>query len=168
MKFAFKVFVYVVMINLYMNTMRESKKTESKQSALVTGGGTQIVGNESLEKRAKRKVISRSLVLNEIDIARAKGDKDKMKAYWNRWHYQNRMLENEGVLFGKYCKNRFCRVCTANRKADIINRQHPTITQWQDIQFVILTAKAQPPKHLNTWIKLTLKAVRRKFKKENN
>ncbi len=91
-----------------------------------------------------------------------------MKAYWNRWHYQNRMLENEGVLFGKYCKNRFCRVCTANRKADIINRQHPTITQWQDIQFVTLTAKAQPPKHLNTWIKLTLKAVRRKFKKENN
>ena len=86
-----------------------------------------------------------SLVLNEIDIALAKVDKDKMKAYLNRWHYQNRMLENEGVLFGKYCKNRFCRVCTANRKADIINRQHPTITQWQDIQFVILTAKSATP-----------------------
>lgn len=107
------------------------------------------------------------MVLNEIEVARAKGDKDKIQSYWNTWHCQNSVIIEDVLMYGNYCKNRFCKVCTANRKADIINRYYPNISQWQDVQFVTLTVKAQPAKNLNTWIKLMQKAIRRILKRLN-
>ena len=61
-------------------------------------------------------------------------------------------------MYGKYCKNRFCTICNAIRKADIINRYYPVISQWDDVQFVTLTVKACKEEELNRRIYRMLKA----------
>lgn len=119
---------------------------------MVTGHGSQIQGNDFLEKCAKRKGITKSIVLSLIDVATAKGDMDKVSSYWNTWHCQNTIIEANGVVYANYCKNRFCTVCTAIRKAEKINKYYPVLSQWSDLQFVTVTAVAQPAKRLNFWI----------------
>ncbi|PCJ64405.1 MAG: hypothetical protein COA58_13720 [Bacteroidetes bacterium] len=52
---------------------------------MVSGNGTDIVGNSALTKRAKRKVISQSMNLALIDIAKSKGKDERLKGYWNTY-----------------------------------------------------------------------------------
>jgi len=110
--------------------------------ALVSGEGTDIINNPSLVSRAKRKVITQKMTLALIDVAKEKGDDERVKAYWNAYHCQNKVIISENRLYGNYCKNRFCTVCCAIRKADTINRYYPIISQWPDVHFVTLTVKA--------------------------
>lgn len=120
--------------------------------ALVSGEGTDIVNNPSLANRAKRKVITRKMMLALIDVVKAKGEPERAHAYWNAFHCQNNVITSGHKLYGKYCKNRFCTICCAIRKADTINRYYPTISKWKDIHFVTLTVKACNAKSLNKWI----------------
>ena len=69
------------------------------------------------------------MALSLIAIAEKKGEPEKVKAFWNTYHCQNRLITHEGRYFGKYCKNRFCTLCSSIRKAEIIlllrlNRNH--------------------------------------------
>lgn len=50
--------------------------------ALVAGEGTNISNNPSLVNRAKRKGISRKMILALIDVAKEKGETERQKAYW--------------------------------------------------------------------------------------
>lgn len=126
--------------------------------ALVSGEGTDIVNNPSLAKKAKRKVITRKMILALIDVAKAKGEPEREQAYWNAYHCQNKVIISENRLYGNYCKNRFCTVCCAIRKADTINRYYPIISQWEDVHFVTLTVKACKAEKLNRWIYGMLRA----------
>lgn len=116
-------------------TQKESKNT---QKAFVTGKGTDIKDKTSLAKRAKRKVISRKMILALIDVAKEKGETERVQAYWRTYRCQNKVTLSNGKLYTKYCKNRFCTVCNAIRKADMINRYYPVISQWEDVHFVTL------------------------------
>lgn len=126
--------------------------THSQPSVLINGEGTDMVDNQSLNNRAKRKVITNTMVLSLVDVAKADGDIDAQKQYWNAHHCQNNIVTHDHKVFGKYCKNRFCTVCTAIRKADLINRYYPTIKEWKDPHFVTLTVKACKAEKLNRWI----------------
>ena len=126
-------------------TLAESgtqKNSETPSIALVTGKGTDILGNPSLANRARRKLITRKMVLALIDVAKEKGEMERVKAYWNAYHCLNNVIVFDGKMYGRYCKNRFCTICNAIRKADTMNRYYPVISQWKDVHFVTLTVKA--------------------------
>ena len=98
------------------------------------------------------------MMLALIDVAKEKGDYDRTQAYWNTYHCQNTMYSVGDKLHGKYCKNRFCTVCLAIRKADTINRYYPELKTWKDAHFVTLTVKAVKEKSLKKWIDGMMKA----------
>lgn len=79
------------------------------------------------------------------------------KGYWNTYHCQSRINTVNGRIYGKYCKNRHCTLCCANRKADIINRYLPIISQWPDPYFVTLTVKAVTHNRLHDVMKSIVK-----------
>ncbi len=136
-------------------TLAESgtrKNEYDTPKALISGEGTDIINNLSLKNRAKRKVISRSMNLALVDVAKEKGEPERAQAYWNAYHCQRKVIVTDNKLYAKYCKNRFCTMCCAIRKADTINRYYPTISQWDDVHFVTLTVKACKADNLNRWI----------------
>lgn len=129
------------------NNLSHTKKV------LVSGNGTDFSDNPSLSNKAKRKLITQTMVLALIDVAKEKGDTKRVQAYWNTYHCQSKLISSEGKLYSKYCKNRFCTVCLAIRKADTINRYYPELKNWKDAHFVTLTVKAVNGKNLNKWVK---------------
>ncbi len=136
-------------------TLAESGTRKNGQTppiALVSGKGTDISDNPSLANRARRKLITRKMVLSLIDVAKEKGEPERVQAYWNAYHCLNNVIVTNGKMHGKYCKNRFCTICNAIRKADMINRYYPVISQWEDVQFVTLTVKSCKEEKLNRWV----------------
>ena len=65
-------------------TLAQSGTTKLKTSSeftIVSGNGTDLTNNESLQNRANRKVSTRSMILALVDVAKMKGDREKEKAY---------------------------------------------------------------------------------------
>lgn len=129
-----------------------TKNTQLAKSVVISGDGTDLSDTNYLQKRAKRKTISNKMILSLIDVAKAKGETERVKSYWNAYHCQSNIISKDGRLYGKYCKNRFCTNCLAIRKADIINRYYPTLKQWEEPHFVTLTIKAVKHNNLKTFI----------------
>jgi len=126
-------------------TLAESgtqKIEEAPSIALVSGKGTDILDNPLLANRARRKLITRKMVFALIDVAKEKGEPERIQAYWNAYHCLNNVIVSNSKMYGRYCKNRFCAICNAIRKADPINRYYPVISLWENFQFVTLTVKA--------------------------
>jgi len=126
--------------------------TNITKTTVISGNGTDLTDITTLQKRAKRKTISNKMILSLIDVAKAKGDTERIQAYWNAYHCQSSIVSKDGKLFGKYCKNRFCTNCLAIRKADIINRYYPTLKNWNEPHFVTLTIKAIKHQSLKKYI----------------
>ena len=139
----------------YFNTLVESgthNRPDSLSKALVSGEGTNLKNNSSLKNRAKRKIISRNMILALIDVVKEKGEHERIQSYWNSYHCLNNVTLSDGKMYGKYCQNRFCTICSAIRKADTINRYYPTLSKWDDPHFVTLTVKACKEEKLKRWI----------------
>ncbi len=128
------------------------KNRKSLPYAVVEGQGTDITDNKSLKGRAKRKLITQKMMLTLVEVVREKEQPEKEQAYWNTFHCQNKIVSSGNRIYGKYCKNRFCTVCSAIRKADIINRYYPKMKTWEDPHFLTLTIKAVKAKSLSKWI----------------
>lgn len=138
-----------------MYTLAESgtqKEVINNNFVIVSGKGTDIIDNPSLLNRAKRKTITRKMILSLIDVTKEKGEPERQQMYWNAYHCQTKIISSENKLYGNYCKNRFCTICCAIRKADIINRYYPTLKNWKDPHFVTLTVKSIKAKNLNRWV----------------
>ena len=145
-------------------TLAHSGTTEAINAqplVLVKGQGTEIIDNPSLETRAKRKIITNKMALSLIDIAKENGDFEAVQQYWNAYHCQSNITSFNYRLYGNYCKNRFCTICTAIRKAEIINKYYPTISQWEDPHFITLTVKSCKADKLNLWVGGMFKAFDR-------
>jgi hypothetical protein len=54
----------------------------------------------------------------------------------------DKVISYSGKAYGKYCKNRFCTICSCIRKAEIINKYLPIIQEWEEPQFLTLTIRA--------------------------
>ena len=98
------------------------------------------------------------MVLSLIDVVKEKGEPEREQASWNAYHCLGNVIVSNGRMYGKYCKNRFCTICNAIRKADTINRYYPVISQWSDVHFVTLTVKSCKEEKLNRWIYGMLRA----------
>ncbi len=127
---------------------------------MVNGKGSDLQNNKAIKGRAKRKAVTQVMALSLIDVAKQKGFDDWQKSFWNTYYCQNKIHTANGRIYGKYCKNRFCTLCCAIRKAEIINRYLPVIEQWQEPYFVTLTIKAYPKQYLKKAIQKILNGFR--------
>jgi len=158
-----------------LNTLAENgtkiyQSNIEKPGVIVNGTGSELGNDKFLKSRAKKKLISATLALNFISIADKKEDHEKKQSFWNTYHCQNRLYIVDGKLHGKYCKNRFCTICSGNRKADIINRYLPTVKGWKEPYFLTLTVKSCKAENLKVmieWVMLTFERIYQKLKKRN-
>lgn len=145
-----------------MYTLGENGTTKTGQNTvLVNGKGTDLNNNEALQGRAKRKLITQNMALSLVDVAKEKGDEGKLKSLWNTYHCQSQVITANERIYGRYCKNRFCTLCSSIRKAEIINRYYPVIQTWGEPYFVTLTIKACKAERLNVMIKKVLQGFQR-------
>jgi hypothetical protein len=119
----------------------------------LRGKGSCMIDKGAMRRRAKKKMISQSLVLATIDIAKNEGNSDFLKKLWNTYHCQERLYSYDNKIHGTYCKNRICTICNGNRKADIINRYLPIIRTWESPHFLTLSVKSVPADILKPFIK---------------
>ncbi|MBN2639420.1 MAG: protein rep [Bacteroidales bacterium] len=108
----------------------------------LIGRGTDASDNQTLRRKAKKKLVTNKVVLPLIDYARSKGNEDMVRSLWNTYHCQERLILSENIMHGVYCKNRICTVCNGNRKAEMINKYLPIVETWSDPHFITLTAKS--------------------------
>ena len=147
--------------------------TDKKGSALriepivVPGEGSKIMDANTMKRRAKRKLITKSIMLSLVDVATVKNAPDRVKSYWNTWHCLDRIVRSDGRIYGKYCKNRFCLLCADVRKAKIINRYMPEIKDWERPCMTTLTVRAVPKRQLKGRIEEMLMHFQRIVDKYN-
>jgi hypothetical protein len=103
-------------------------------------------------RRAKRKTIANKMILSLIDIAKEKGHHDRVQMYWNTFHCQRKVIQSGSTLHADYCKNRFCTICLAIRKAENINKYYPVLKEWKDQHFVTLTIQSVAARNLKRHI----------------
>lgn len=97
------------------------------------------------------------MALELIGLCEQGNSPELLQSYWNTYHCQSKVCTAGGRMYGRYCKNRCCTICCANRKADIINRYLPGIQGWPQPQFLTLTIKAVPFRNLNPAMKSMIK-----------
>lgn len=134
---------------------------ETTNAIILQGDGSELNNTKALKGRAKRKMISQKMALALIDVQNNNGSNNLTKGLWNTYHCQEKIYTANGKLYGKYCKNRFCTLCLAIRKADIINRYLPVIQTWEHPYFVTLTIKAFGANRLNYLMRKILTAFQR-------
>ncbi len=156
-------------IPTFLNTLAQSGTNKVGQPPMfVSGKGSEFTDKKVIEGRAKRKLITQTMSLGLIDIAKGNCHDQQVQSYWNTYHCLNRVVSSEGKLFGNYCKNRYCTVCQSIRKAEIINKYLPVISTWPDPHFVTLTVKACPARDLKKWIdgmKRGFRKIKDKYRK---
>lgn len=142
----------------------------SNEVLIVSGNGSDLNKFNALKGRAKRKMITQTMMLNMVDHCDKDGLPERRKSYWNTYYCQSRVYTVNGRLHGKYCKNRYCTLCCSIRKADIINRYLPVLQSWEQPYFVTLTVKAVPGRSLNAVMRKmieTFQTITEKYKKQN-
>jgi hypothetical protein len=140
-------------------TLAQSRTTEKVKSAkIVTGKGSDLTDGLTAEGRAKRKFVTVSMVLSLVDIAKEKKDKEMETIFWNAFHCQRKITSVNGIIYGNYCKNRCCTVCLSIRKAELINRYYPVMSEWEQPYFLTLTVKACYAKRLPLMMGKMIKA----------
>lgn len=158
---------------ILLDTLAQKRTTSSsgfeRTPLVIYGDGSDLRNVEALAGRAKRKIITQAMILSLIDVATKKKKEDRIKAYWNTYHCQNKVVTHDGKLHTTYCKNRFCTVCLSIRKATIMNKYLPYLKTWEDPYFLTLTVKAIPayslPKYLDGMLELFGKIVEKYRKK---
>lgn len=124
-----------------------------------------------MQNRAKRKTITQKVILGLIKVSEKKGKFERKKFYWNTYHCQNKIVTSDSRQYGNYCKTRVCATCSANRKAEIINKYLPVIKTWEAPYFVPLTVRSVPAHKLNYVISKGLirglKIIVERYKKRN-
>ena len=144
-----------------VNTLAYSETNNSTEPPiLVNGKGSDLQNTKAIKGRAKRKAVTQVMALSLIDVAKQKGFDDWQKSLWNTYYCQSKIHTANGRIYGKYCKNKFCSLCSAIRKADILNRYLPVIQKWQEPYFVTLTIKAYPKQYLKKAIQKILDGFR--------
>lgn len=135
------------MEQIYTLAQSGTTKTEKPLIAVV-GKGSEITESKVVKGRAKRKLITQTMSLSLVDVSKAKKKPINEKSYWNTYHCQNKVTSSGGLLFGSYCKNRFCTLCLSIRKAEIINKYLPVIQTWEEPYFTTLTIRSCSARNL--------------------
>lgn len=87
-----------------------------------------------LQKRARAKYLTRAVAWQWVGI-----ETPLKKQVWNTWHCSNNIILENGKETTRFCRNRFCMVCSRKRSAKLIKQYQPTLDSWQDKHFLTLT-----------------------------
>ena len=119
---------------------------------------TCVQDTQKLVKRGRRKYLSAGLSLALVDACRQNEQSTLEKSYWNTFHCCGTLTEYEnGALAGKYCKTRWCMVCSSIRIAKAINKYLPVIEKWESMEnlyFVTLTKPTTESKYLKAEMRI--------------
>lgn len=157
------------MSNIYTLADNGTNKTR-QHHVIVNGKGSDLSKKDALKGRAKRKTITQIMMLNLISMAQENGEPELEKSYWNTYYCQQNIITADGRLYGKYCRNRFCTLCCANRKAEMINKYYPIMKDWKEPYFLTLTVKSCKAHQLKGYINSMLKTFQKiveKHRKRN-
>lgn len=127
----------------------------------LSGFGSDINDKSVLNARAKRKLVTHKVVLALIDVAKKKGDLEMEKTLWNTYYCLHNVVVSDNKLYGHYCGNRICTICTSIRKAKMINKYLPLLQSWEKPYMVTLTVKSCSAKNLNS----RMRDMKRAFKR---
>ncbi|OAD92658.1 hypothetical protein A7A78_01755 [Aequorivita soesokkakensis] len=150
--------------NIYTLAQNGTSKT-GQNNVIVNGEGSDLSKKEALKGRAKRKTITQIMMLNLISLAQENGETELEKSYWNTYYCQQNIITADGRLYGKYCKNRFCTLCCANRKGEMINKYYPIMKEWKEPYFLTLTVKACTSQQLKAYINSMLRTFQKIIEK---
>lgn len=95
-----------------------------------------------------------------IDIAVINGETQLAKRYWNTYYCQNKLIGFENKFYGDYCKNRWCAICCGIRKAHLLNKYLPIISEWEAPHLLTITLKSVKAHELETRINQMIKAFK--------
>lgn len=111
-----------------------------------------VADNKNLAKVAKRKFLTSNLSLRLLYFSEAKREIESddvdfeqeqkiIKSYRNMFYCNSEMiLQPDGTLKTRYCKNRLCLICNANKTASLIDKYECVFNEWeQDMYMVTLT-----------------------------
>lgn len=146
--------------NIYTLAENGTNKTRQDQ-VFVNGQGSDLYNLDALKSRAKRKTRTQIMMLNLIKIAEENGEPELEKAYWNTYYCQQSLISVDGRFYGKYCKNRFCSLCCSIRKAEMINKYYPILSQWEEPYFLTLTVKSCNAHNLPRYIHKFIQGIQR-------
>lgn len=141
-----------------LDTLAQNNTTST---IYVSGLGSNVSSAEVKERRGKTKFIGCKVALALVDVAKAEGDSEFIQKAYNTFHCLSKVQYKNGIIFGKYCKNRFCPTCLGIRKADLIHKYEPILKDWEKPYFVTLTVKACNAEDLEKTIELQKKAFDR-------
>jgi len=108
----------------------EGNGNENIQFSQMTKKGDK----SSLLKRARAKYFTNGIVFHLLNL-----DTSLRKGYWNTYHCSSELVEVDGKIVSKYCKNRWCMICNRIRTAVEINKYKNILDSWDDKYFVTLT-----------------------------
>lgn len=149
-----------------LNTLAQNGTVNLPEKVVILSGkGSELNSGNTLKGRAKRKMITQKMSLSLIDACKNKDAIERSKPYWNTYYCQNKVYTHEGRLYGKYCKNRHCTLCSSIRKAEIINKYYPILKNWEKPYFVTLTIRSCKYQSLNKMFKGCNKAIRQIIEK---
>jgi hypothetical protein len=155
-----------------INTLGQNDTAYMPKSAvMLVGKGSDMSAPNIGQNRTKRKMVTQTIALGLIGIAQEKGNEDLEKSFWNSYYCQSEVVTSSGRLYGDYCKHRFCTICCAIRKAQLINKYKPVVEKWEDPYFVTLTVlscKAQGLKPKFEKLKRVFKKIILRNKQRHN
>ena len=117
-------------------------KAKSGQETFLNGKGIDLGNLTVMERRAKRKLISKTLAMQLIPMARADHNWKWEARFSNTLQCQDELKTVDGRSYSKYCKERCCTICLANRKGEKINLYLPVVEDMPDPHFLTITAQS--------------------------
>ncbi len=94
-----------------------------------------FANKSNFEKRARVKYLTAALTLRLASL----DDTPLKKSYWNTFYCSSILQKKGDKLTSKYCKNRWCLVCSRIRTAQLIKQYLILLREWPDKHFVTLT-----------------------------
>lgn len=150
---------------IYTSAQNDSQK-KGKSAVLLKGKGSDLSDKKLVEGKAKRKLISQSVVHKLIEIAEERGDIENLHSLWNMYHCNKTLYKHEGRSYGDFCKNHICTLCSANKKARMIEQYLPIVKSWKEPYFLTLTSKAVTATHLKRNVEGTFRAITKIIKNQ--
>lgn len=147
------------MKSIYTLAQSRTEKTV-KPAVIVVGKGSEMLDSEFAKKKAKQKTINQTLCLAMVDEAKHQKKEYLVKQIWNTFHCIGNVTFSDGKIYGKYCKNRFCLICSNIRKAEEIKKYKPVLENWENPYLVTLTVKSCSRLRLKATINAMYKAFR--------
>lgn len=139
----------------YLDTLAQLSTT-TLQPQENKGIQKKVDSKQTLQKRARAKVLTNTVLYQLIDL-----DSPLVSSYWNTYHCNNILMQEDDKITGKFCNNRWCLVCNRIRTAKLINGYKEPLSRMKEPHFVTLTIPNVKGKYLKSTIEDMLKTLTR-------